>query len=148
MNRLTMTWPDMYMLAKAYYEHHGNLNIPFNFKTVNGYEKNEKGVKLGEWINTQRAAYKGKGGRDHKISEERIELLENIGIQWYSEKLDCELQQEMIVGGNTDRKQIEILNRFRSLLNRLQMYENDVFTDKKDIDAINDSFVYQLNHKK
>ena len=145
-NVLDNDWNTMYTLAKTYYEHYGNLNMPSVYKTVNGYEEDKNGVSLGRWICTQRNAYKGKGR--YKISEERIELLENIEMQWYSEKLDCKSQQEMIVGGNTDRKQIEILNRFRSLLNKLQISESDVFTDKKDIDEINDRFIYQLNRKK
>ena len=44
----------MYELAKAYYEHHGNLEIPMKFKTINGYEPEENGVNLGTWIYTQR----------------------------------------------------------------------------------------------
>ena len=42
-DRLTMTWEDKYELAKAYYEHHGNLEVPDNFKTINGYEFDEIG---------------------------------------------------------------------------------------------------------
>ena len=40
----------MYNLAKAYYEHHGNLEIPARFKTINGYEYDENGINLGYWI--------------------------------------------------------------------------------------------------
>ena len=51
----------MYELAKEYFEHHGNLKIFSNFKTINGYEPNENGVALGNWIRTQRQAYRGNG---------------------------------------------------------------------------------------
>ncbi len=50
-----LTWDEMYELAKKYYEHHGNLEVPRKFKTNNGYEYDENGkINLGQWINTQR----------------------------------------------------------------------------------------------
>ena len=80
MNKLTMTWEDKYNLAKAYYEHYGNLEIPFNFKTINGIEFDENGVSLGNWIANQRSAYKGYG--TNKITKEQIELLNKIEMRW------------------------------------------------------------------
>ncbi len=71
------TWNMMYELAKKYYEHYGNLKIPRSFKTVNGYEVDEKGYNLGAWINTQRFSYK-KG----TLFEDRIEKLEEIDMMW------------------------------------------------------------------
>ena len=47
-DRLTMTWEDWYELAKVYFDYHGNLNVPFNFKTINGYEYDENGLNLGK----------------------------------------------------------------------------------------------------
>ena len=55
-DRLTMTWMDKYELAKAYYEHNNNLEIPYNFKTKNGYEYDETGINLCGWIRKQRQA--------------------------------------------------------------------------------------------
>ena len=53
--KLTMTWEDYYDLAKAYYEHHGDLEIKQTFKTNNGYEYDENGtINLGQWIERQR----------------------------------------------------------------------------------------------
>ena len=53
--KLTMTWEDYYDLAKAYYEHHGDLEIKQTFKTNNGYEQSENGtINLGQWIERQR----------------------------------------------------------------------------------------------
>ncbi len=56
-DRLTMTWEDYYKLAKAYYDYHGDLLIPIDFKTINGYEYNDNGVNLRIWINRQRRNY-------------------------------------------------------------------------------------------
>ena len=73
-------WNKKYELAKAYYKHHGNLEIPFKFKTANGIDYDENGVALGTWIDCQRRAYKGKG--ENKITQEKIKLLEEIGINF------------------------------------------------------------------
>ena len=53
--RSTLTWDEMYELAKKYYEKHGNLEVPYSFKTNNGYDYNAFGkVNLGTWIVSQR----------------------------------------------------------------------------------------------
>lgn len=68
-DRLTMTWEDYYELAKAYYEHHRNLEIPFRFKTNDGCNYDENGiVGLGHWIRNQRTQY-------FNLSEKRQQLL-------------------------------------------------------------------------
>ena len=77
-DKLKMTWEDYYNLAESYYKHHEHLNIPYSFKTTNGYEYDEEGVNLGKWISRQRQAYKGYGAT--KITEEQIKLLEKIGM--------------------------------------------------------------------
>ena len=69
------TWNKMYELAKKYYEHYGNLKIPHMFKTVNGFEKSEKGYNLGFWISNQRINHK-----NGTLFEDRIEKLEEIGM--------------------------------------------------------------------
>ena len=83
-NTLDVKWQEMYSLAKTYYEHHDNLNVPNRFKTINGYEYDEKGIALGSWIGTQRLAKK-----NGTLSQEREEKLLAIGmifntldIQW------------------------------------------------------------------
>ena len=58
-----------YRQAQAYYEEHGNLDI----KSLSG--------SLGTWIFNQRKNYK-----NHKLSEERIETLNAIGMIWDTPK--------------------------------------------------------------
>lgn len=79
-DRLSMTWDNKYELAKIYYEHYGNLEIPVKFKTTNGIDYDEKGIALGTWISTQRQAYQGKG--TNQITEEQIKKLEKIGMRF------------------------------------------------------------------
>ena len=80
-NKLQEEWNKKYELAKAYYEHYGNLEIPQRFKTTNGYDYDENGISLGSWISIQRQAFNGKG--TYKISDERIKLLDKIGMKWF-----------------------------------------------------------------
>lgn len=70
-------WSYMYRLAENYYKEHGNLIIP-------GRYISENGEHLGEWILKNRRNYiKG------KLSSDRIEKLENIGMVWEIVKKDC-----------------------------------------------------------
>jgi len=75
-------WNKMYELAKLYYLEHGNLLIPYNYKTASS-------ESLGAWINHQRQAYQNrflpKEKRNNKISsltDEQVLKLESIGMVW------------------------------------------------------------------
>ncbi len=73
-DRLAMTWIDYYELAEAYYEHYGNLLIPSNFKTNDGYTYDENGnINLGSWLSTQRNIFS-------LLSPEKQQLLQKIGF--------------------------------------------------------------------
>ena len=130
-------WNKKYELAKAYFEHYGNLEIPQRFKTVNGYDYDENGITLGIWICTQRKAYQGQD--KCKITEEQIELLNQIGIKWFSEDIDINLQKEKINGKNINRKKIELYNRF---IDYVSKYKNDELPSK---DELNSNFIEELD---
>ena len=70
-------WNQMYMLAELYFKEYGNLEISKKFKTLNGTDEDENGYNLGIWLVNQRQMYK-KG----KLSPERKELLDQIGMIW------------------------------------------------------------------
>ena len=131
-------WKEKYELEKAYYEHNNNLKIPRNFKTKNGYEYDEKGINLGGWIKTQRQAYSGIGSS--KITEDQIRLLKEIGMVWFSQNKDDKLQLEKLTEENIARKNIEILNRTRSLLNKCS--DSELLSKEE----INQQFLDELNH--
>ena len=133
-------WNKKYELAKIYFEHNGNLEIPQSYKTLNGYEYAESGIALGMWLNTQRQAYKGQG--NNKITENQIKLLEEIRIKWFLKVgTDKKSQEEVITEKNSKRKQIEMLNRVRSYLNTLD--ESEVLSKEE----INQGMMDVLNHK-
>ena len=130
-------WMNRYNLAKAYYEHYGNLNIKSDFKTKNGYEYDEDGVKLGGWIVTQRQAYKGAG--DYKLDENQIKLLNDLKFDWLSYDIDYKLQHEKITAKNREKKNKEILNRLR---NTLLQYDTSTLPTKEEL---NDKIIDDLN---
>ncbi len=135
-NNIPKKWLDSYNLAKLYYKKYGNLSINKNFKTSDGINYNEKGNNLGIWLRTQKSIYNGviKG----KLCYKQIYLLEQIGIEWFRYNLDDKLQNEKITEENTYRKQLEILNRFKSLLIK---YKDNELPSKEEI---NKNFEYQL----
>ena len=70
---LSAPWEAMFAKAKAYFETHGNLNVPNRYKTEEGYS-------LGAWIATQRRV---RAGRQYgNLTPERIAKLDSIGMVW------------------------------------------------------------------
>lgn len=62
-------WLDKYEIAKQYYNEHQDLLVPDKFMYKN--------INLGNWIYWQRKNYK-----DNKLSSDKINLLNNIGMVW------------------------------------------------------------------
>lgn len=65
-------WEEKYLLAKAYYEEHGNLDMPGNY-VVNG-------VWLNKWLNEQKQIAEGK--RKKQLTPEQLAKLEAIGFRY------------------------------------------------------------------
>ena len=94
-NKKEEEWNKKYALAKAYYEHYGDLEVPAKFKTKNGYEYDESGVALGIWITTQRQAYKGQV--NNRITEEQIKLLNQIEMRFESKDIEEKWSKKYIL---------------------------------------------------
>ena len=45
-------WQEAYAAAKRYFAQHGNLNVPYDYVTPEGF-------RLGQWVVRQRMTYKG-----------------------------------------------------------------------------------------
>ena len=73
-NVLSSSWEEYYTEAKAYFEAHGNLKVPYGFVTQNN-------LSLGKWIITQRRIKAGKI-KSRLLNEEREVLLSQIGMVW------------------------------------------------------------------
>ena len=143
-----MTFEGWYKLAKAYSEsHNGSLEIPKPFKTFDGVNeiteddpRYKNAPDLGAKIVNWRGAYNGT--TNGILTFERIKMLEDIGIVWFTDKNNDKLQSQIIDEKNKLKKQKEILNRFNSLLNN---YDGESLPSKEDM---NDDFIDQLNRKK
>lgn len=88
-------WLEKWELARAYYEEHGNLDLPQSYVT-------KEGVWLGKWVYLQKERYrrergelearrrqgvgdlegKQKRGKEAGLTKEQIRALESIGMDW------------------------------------------------------------------
>ena len=131
-------WAFMYSLCENYYEENGNLIMPSKFKTSNGVTYDADGDNLVDWLNTQRSAYKA---NNMHICGNRIDLLDELNIEWFKKTIDFKLQKEKITIENVDRKREEISNRARTCLNR---YYGSSLPSKEEI---NKRMILELERK-
>lgn len=64
------SWDYKYSLLKDYYDKHGNIDVKKSYVTSDG-------IRLGEWLTTQRQKYK-----KNELGFVEIGLLEKLGIKW------------------------------------------------------------------
>ena len=74
-NRNDRQWNEVYGAAKRYFEANGDLDVPVAFVSPEGYA-------LGKWVRRQQYAYRNPEKSNAILSQERIELLDAIGMQW------------------------------------------------------------------
>ena len=74
-NRNDRQWNEVYQAAKRYFEANGNLDIPVAYVSPEGYA-------LGKWVRRQQYAYRNPEKSNAILSQERIELLDAVGMQW------------------------------------------------------------------
>ena len=89
-NRNDRQWNEGYQEAKRYFDAHGDLNVPAEYVSPDGYN-------LGNWVKRQRYARQNPEKSCAVLTEERIAKLDTIGMRW--EKSDSrprrlELAQE------------------------------------------------------
>ena len=114
-------WYKYYLLAKDYYNKHGNLYIQTTYKT-------EDGELLGMWIANQRRAYKSKlkigNPKIKPLTDKQVELLENIEMIWdarlynyFNKKIDEERKRSIEIRAYKFLKEyaIEIKNEIETL---------------------------------
>ena len=73
--RYDRQWNEVYQAAKRYFEANGSLDIPVAYVSPEGYA-------LGKWVRRQQYAYRNPEKSNAILSQERIELLDAIGMQW------------------------------------------------------------------
>ena len=68
-------WDENYELVNQYYKHNGNVRIPIDFKTINGFEPDNNGRNIGLWLLMQ---------NKKSLDNEQIEKLKNVGWSFNS----------------------------------------------------------------
>lgn len=69
-------WQSAYARAEEYNKQNGDLNIPYVYCTLDGYQ-------LGKWLARQKSAKKAPGRHSNCVmTAERITELESIGVVW------------------------------------------------------------------
>ena len=74
-NRNDRQWNEGYQEAKRYFDAHGNLNVPAEYVSPNGYN-------LGNWVKRQRYTRQNPEKSCAVLTEERIAKLDAIGMRW------------------------------------------------------------------
>lgn len=72
---LSASWEMMYAHARAYYEKHGDLDVPYRYRTEDGYS-------LGPWLMTQRRVYRGEVSG--VLTAQQKKKLDAISMRWDS----------------------------------------------------------------
>ncbi len=106
-DRLIKTWEDYYEIAKAYYEHYNNLEIPIYFKTNDGFTYDENGIKLGAWISRQRLNFSD-------LSQERQQLLQSIGFILNVNEENWQKNYELAKNYYEKHRNLEIPQNFKT----------------------------------
>ena len=116
-----LSWEEMYEHAKAYYEEHGNLEVPQKY-TI---ESAQGPIRLGGWITNQRQTCSPESDRGKKLSQ--------IGMIWNVRKNKEEIQSLCTEYGIDYQKNQSVLKRISTqefcskvnyLLNQSEMIVN------------------------
>lgn len=71
------SWDYVFSLVKNYRRRYGSVKIDKNFRTKNGYDYDENGIYLGEWLSRQKTKHK-----QGKLMSYQIEKLKALGVDF------------------------------------------------------------------
>ena len=79
-----LSWEEMYEYAKIYYEYYNDLEVPYKFRTNDGYTYEEDGkIRLGQWIFKQRQNAPQKSEQGHLLTEIGMRFeTKNNALSW------------------------------------------------------------------
>ncbi len=72
---IDLDWYNMYEKLKEYYNEFGNINVPINYKTSDGF-------LLGHWLSNIRNSIKNPSMKGMRLNTNKIELLNKLGMDW------------------------------------------------------------------
>ena len=151
-------WNEMYKLVENYKIAYNNLDIPLDFKTLDGINYDKKGYNIGSWLYLQKKMYFNyyNGNENAKIDIKRIELLDKLNLNLESKMskhfriwLDSynvakeyyEENGNLNVMYNNQASENKALNKW--LTNQRYLYHKDYLNNvdeikQKKIDLLND----------
>ena len=97
-------WQSKVELLRQYKQANGHCRVPVKYETIDG-------VKLGQWLQSQKSYYKKFiQGKTATISQERIDVLNSIGIDWTLRKYSRPTS-----GGDKEKWQakVELLRQYK-----------------------------------
>ena len=86
-NRNDRQWNEGYQEAKHYFDAHGDLKVPVDYVSPDGYA-------LGKWVKRQRYTYQNPEKSCAVLTEERIAKLDEIGMRWENRKQATEVSEQ------------------------------------------------------
>ena len=99
-NRNDRQWNKGYQEAKHYFETHGDLKVPVDYVSPDGYA-------LGKWVKRQRYARLNPDKSGAVLTEERIAKLDEIGMWW--EKADSRPRRlELAQGSHRESENLNV----------------------------------------
>ena len=99
-NRNDRQWNEGYQEAKCYFDAHGDLNVPAEYVSPNGYN-------LGNWVKRQRYTRHNPEKSCAVLTEERISKLDEIGMRW--EKADSRPRRlELAQGPHRESEKLNV----------------------------------------
>jgi len=104
-------WEERFNELKEFKDLHGHCRVPYRYA---------KNMELGRWVSHQRQNYKYlREGKPSKISQERVEALEDIGFDWSVDRLKQQSSNKKIDCPSSNNKRQEKKNErvLRSLKN-------------------------------
>ncbi len=104
-----ISWHKSYLLAKAYYDKHGNLNTPTDFKTKDGVNPDPDGYNLGDWVARQRHYY-----NKNLLTREQKKLLDAIGITKTSIEINWMKNYKLVLAYYKHYGNINIKQNFKT----------------------------------
>ena len=105
-NRNDRKWMSLYDVAAAYYHEHGSLNVPSEYVTPDG-------VLLGKWVARQRYAYLNPDRSSARVTPERKDLLDKLGMVW--EKYDpWQERYDLALAYKTEHGDLEIPSVYKT----------------------------------
>ena len=72
---IDLNWYIMYEKLEDYYNEYGNINVPINYKTSEGYQ-------LGHWLSNIRNGVRNPNSQNVRINSNKVELLNKLGMDW------------------------------------------------------------------